>query len=258
MWIDAGALYHQRTGIVLGKKVYLGSSGNETGKTFLMSSFSSFACPKEETRKGHPNQSWPCGLPLLLDEGGTRKNSGFALKQFPRLFRPRLRGAAGQMGGEETSRWHAAEHRRGCRGFALFEALAEFAKPRQHRGAQGIPPTAGQGTQGALSLVLFLWASKEMNILTSFCSPMNSRMKHKKGRSPVRRPAFLDLMVKGATQRSVIPYPDSPWRDMSSPSISPCWSILKPTVFSTTTQIRRVAEAARAMVTPMPRSCTCN
>jgi hypothetical protein len=66
--------------------------------TFLPFSLSSFACPKEETRKRHPNQSWPCGLPLLLAEGGTRKNSGFALKQFPRLFRPRLRGAAGQMG----------------------------------------------------------------------------------------------------------------------------------------------------------------
>ncbi|MBU1405822.1 MAG: hypothetical protein KKE83_02220 [Proteobacteria bacterium] len=36
MCIDAGALYHQRAGIVLGKKVYLGSSGDEMGKTFLM------------------------------------------------------------------------------------------------------------------------------------------------------------------------------------------------------------------------------
>jgi hypothetical protein len=69
----------------------------------LLFSLSSFACPKEETRKRHPSQSWPCGLPLLLDEGGTRKNSGFALRQFPRLFRPRLRGAAGQMGGKKKN-----------------------------------------------------------------------------------------------------------------------------------------------------------
>jgi len=48
------------------------------------------------------------------------------------------------------------------KGFALFER-SEFAKPRQHRGAQGIPPMAGQETPGALSLVPFLWASKEMN-----------------------------------------------------------------------------------------------
>ncbi|HEX9715541.1 MAG TPA: hypothetical protein VGA28_07615, partial [Desulfurivibrionaceae bacterium] len=64
-----------------------GSSGNswESGEAFLLLfSLSSFACPKEETRKRHPSQSWPCGLPLLLAEGGTRKNSGFALKQFPR------------------------------------------------------------------------------------------------------------------------------------------------------------------------------
>ncbi|MCX5875530.1 MAG: hypothetical protein NT087_04390 [Deltaproteobacteria bacterium] len=46
------------------------------------------------------------------------------------------------------------------KGFALFEALAEFAKPRQHRGTQGIPPTAGQETQGALSLVRFFGQAK--------------------------------------------------------------------------------------------------
>ena len=39
-------------------------------------------------------------------------------------------------------------------GFALFER-SEFAKPRQHRGAQGIPPLAGQGTQGAFSFGSF-------------------------------------------------------------------------------------------------------
>jgi hypothetical protein len=84
---------------------------------FLLFALSSFACPKEETRKRHPSQSWPCGLPLLLAEGGTRKNSGFALKQFPRLFRPRLRGAAGQMGkipiGTQPSTGKAAE-KGGC------------------------------------------------------------------------------------------------------------------------------------------------
>jgi hypothetical protein len=38
---------------------------------FLLFPLSSFVCPKEEIRKWHPNQSWPYGLPLLLDEGGT-------------------------------------------------------------------------------------------------------------------------------------------------------------------------------------------
>jgi hypothetical protein len=47
------------------------------------------------------------------------------------------------------------------KGFALFEAKAEFANPRQHRGAQGIPPAAGQGTQGALSLVRFFGQAKK-------------------------------------------------------------------------------------------------
>jgi hypothetical protein len=54
----------------------------EIGEWGKRGAFSSFACPKEETRKRHPSQSWPCGLPLLLAEDGTLKNSGFALKQF--------------------------------------------------------------------------------------------------------------------------------------------------------------------------------
>jgi hypothetical protein len=50
------------------------------------------------------------------------------------------------------------------KGFALFEAKAEFAKPRQHRGAQGIPPMAGQGAQGAFSFGSFsLGKAKKMN-----------------------------------------------------------------------------------------------
>jgi hypothetical protein len=46
------------------------------------------------------------------------------------------------------------------KGFALFER-SEFAKPRQHRGAQGIPPAAGQGAQGAFSLVRFFGQAKK-------------------------------------------------------------------------------------------------
>ena len=46
------------------------------------------------------------------------------------------------------------------RGFALFER-SEFAKPRQHQGAQGIPPAAGQETQGAFSLVRFFGQAKK-------------------------------------------------------------------------------------------------
>jgi hypothetical protein len=56
------------------------------------------------------------------------------------------------------------------RGFALFER-SEFAKPRQHREAQGIPPSAGQ-VPGCLFFGSFLWASKEMNgLILSPLSP---------------------------------------------------------------------------------------
>ncbi|MBU4411551.1 MAG: hypothetical protein KKG98_00045, partial [Proteobacteria bacterium] len=107
---------------------------------FLLCALSSFACPKEETRKRHPSQSWPCGLPLLLAEGGTRQDKWGGGK-FP-LARSR------------------APERLPKRGFALFER-SEFAKPRQHRGAQGIPPSAGQETQGAFSLVRFFGQAKK-------------------------------------------------------------------------------------------------
>jgi hypothetical protein len=55
--------------------------------------------------------------------------------------------------GTQPSTAEAAE-----KGFALFER-SEFAKPRQHRGAQGIPPSAGQETRGPFSC-FFFWASK--------------------------------------------------------------------------------------------------
>jgi hypothetical protein len=73
--------------------------------------------------------------------------------------------------GTQPSTGEAAE-----KGFALFER-SEFAKSRQNRGAQGIPPSAGQGTQGALSLVRFFWASKEMNKLIHTAFPESTHKK---------------------------------------------------------------------------------
>jgi hypothetical protein len=74
------------------------------------------------------------------------------------------------------------------RGFALFEALAEFAKPRQHRGAQGIPPAAGQETR-----VPFLWfvslgkqRNERTDLIASF--PAIPGRTQKKHRSKDERP----------------------------------------------------------------------
>ena len=146
-----------------------------SGGVFL----SSFACPKEETRKRHPNQSWPCGLPLLLAGSGARKNSGFALRQFPRLFRPRLRGAAGQMGGGEEgkSHWHAAEHRRGCRKGDLhcLRRSRVCKAPAASRSA-GHPAFGGTRDTGCPFFGSFLWARKEMNILISCRTAHNSQI----------------------------------------------------------------------------------
>jgi hypothetical protein len=75
--------------------------------------------------------------------------------------------------GTQPSTGEAAE-----KGFALFER-SEFAKPRQHRGAQGIPPSAGQGTR-----VPFLWfvsLGKQRNEhIISCCIPRKFRRNQKK------------------------------------------------------------------------------
>ena len=144
--VMSGALYHHWTAAVLSKKVCSGIPGKRSEDFFLLFSLSSCVCPKEETRKRHPNQSWPCGLPLLLDDGGTRKNSGFALKQSEssltsRVFsRPRLRGAAGQMGeGKFPLARSRAPERLPKRGFALFEAQPSLQSPgsiEEHRASR--------------------------------------------------------------------------------------------------------------------------
>jgi hypothetical protein len=125
--------------------------------------FSSFACPKEETRKRHPSQSWPCGLPLLLAEGGPRKNSGFALRQFPRLFPPPSARRGRTNGGEEKSHWHAAEHRKSCRKGRLHcLSAASLQHPGSFEERRASRPRRDK-RHGCLFFGSFLWASKEMN-----------------------------------------------------------------------------------------------
>jgi len=172
---------------------------------FLLFSFLLLRAQKKKQEKGTPASPGPTGFPYFSTKAGRGKTRASPSDSSRVFSRPRLRGAAGQMGERKIplARSRAPE-RLPKREFALFER-SEFAKPRQHRGAQGIPPKAGQETQGAFSLVPFLWASKEMNIFTSCRSLMNSRLNHKKGRTPVGRPAFSHLRVKGATQRSAIP-----------------------------------------------------
>jgi hypothetical protein len=112
----------------------------------LLFSFSSFACPKEETRKRHPNQSWPYGLPLLLDEDGRTNGE----RKIP-LARSR------------------APQRLPKRGFALFEAKPSLQSPGSieeypMRGINsGHPAFGGTRDTGGPFFGSFLWASKEMN-----------------------------------------------------------------------------------------------
>jgi hypothetical protein len=148
--------------------------GNIGGMEVLPGFLSSFACQKEETRKRHPNQSWPCGLPLLLAEGGTRKNSVFALKQsespplrgfayLPRLFPPPSARRGRTNGEEKNSHWHAAEHRKSCRKGRLHcLSAASLQHPGSFEERRASRPRRDKGHGGPF-FGSFLWASKEMN-----------------------------------------------------------------------------------------------
>ena len=83
------------------------------------------------------------------------------------------------------------------KGFALFER-SEFAKPRQHRGAQGIPPSAGQGTRVPFSC-FFFWARKRRK---------REQQKKAAGVSP-HRPKLHSLSVSqpAAINRSISSLP---------------------------------------------------
>ena len=149
--------------------LFCDSSGNsgESDEAFLPFSFSSFACPKEETRKRHPNQSWPCGLPLLLAEGGTRKNSGFALKQFPRLFPPpsARRGRTNGGGRLPLARSRAPERlpKRDlhCLSAASLQSPGSIEEYPMRGINSGYPAFGGTRDTGALSLVRFFGQTKK-------------------------------------------------------------------------------------------------
>jgi len=144
------------------------------GKAIILRLFSlsSFAYPKEETRKRHPSQSWPCGRPLLLAGGGTRRNSGFALKQsespplcgfayLPRLFPPSSARRGRTNGGGRNSHWHAAEHRRGCRKGDLHCLSAANLQSPGSIEERRVSRLRRDKCLGALSLVRFFGQAKK-------------------------------------------------------------------------------------------------
>ena len=122
-----------------------------------------FCVPKRRNKKTAPQPVLALRASLTSRRGLDAEKLGLRPQTVPASFPPpsARRGRTNGEGeeripiGTPPSTEEAAE-----KGFALFER-SEFAKPRQHRGAQGIPPTAGQETQGALSLVRFFGQAKK-------------------------------------------------------------------------------------------------
>ena len=116
-----------------GNKIYPERSGKDFSA--VLSFF--FCVPKRRNKKKAPQPVLALRASLTSRRGrdaeklGLRPQTVGVFAYLPRLFRPRLRGAAGQMGeGKIPLARSRAPERLPKRGFALSEALAEFAKPR--------------------------------------------------------------------------------------------------------------------------------
>ena len=128
-----------------------------------------FCVPKRRNKKKAPQPVLALRASLTSRRGRDAKKLGGvytplrgALRQFLRLFPPpsaRRGRTNGERGKFPLARRRAPE-RLPKREVALFER-SEFATSRQHRGAQGIPPTGAQVAGCLFFFVLFLWASKE-------------------------------------------------------------------------------------------------
>jgi len=200
--VMSGALYHHWTAAVLSKKVCSGIPGKRS-EDFFFAVLSFFLCvPKRRNKKKAPQPVLALRASLAsrrwrdAEKLGLRPQTVGVFAYLPRLFPPRLRGAAGQMG--ENSHWHAAEHRRGCRkGDLHCLSAASLQSPGSieeypMRGINsGHPAKGGTRDTGCLFfaaslLVHFFGASKEMNILITCRIPLMNQKKRPEPLSGVR------------------------------------------------------------------------
>ena len=141
------------------------TSEAEQGKvstTFLLLFPFFFCVPKRRNKKMAPQPVLALRASLASRRGRDAEKLGLRPQTVPASFPPPSARRGRTNGGQIPLARSRAPERLPKRGFALFER-SEFAKPRQHRGAQGIPPAAGQGATGGPFFGSFLWASKEMN-----------------------------------------------------------------------------------------------
>jgi hypothetical protein len=135
--------------------------GNGPLPAFFIVLFFFFCVPKRRNKKKAPQPVLALRASLTSRRGRDAEKLGLRPQTVPASFSAPVCEARQDKWGEIPLARSRAPERLPKKGFALFEAKAEFAKPRQHRGAQGIPPSAGQGTQGAFSLVRFFGQAKK-------------------------------------------------------------------------------------------------
>jgi len=143
--------------------VHPGTPG-KLARSFCCSLFLLLRAQKKKQEKGTPASPCPAGFPCFSPRAGRGKTRASPSDSSRVFFRPRLRGAAGQMGRRRKiplARSRAPE-RLPKKGFALFEAQPSLQSPgsiEEHRESR---PRRDK-EHGGPFFGSFLWASKEMN-----------------------------------------------------------------------------------------------
>ena len=157
--------------------VHLGIPG-KMANHFCCSLFLLLRAQKKKQEKGTPASPGSAGFPYFSTRAGRGKTRASPSNSSRASFRPRLRGAAGQMG--ERKKFPLARSRAPERlpkkGFALFEAQLSLQSPgsiEEHR----VSRQRRDKCPGCPFFGSFLWASKEMNGLIS--SPLSPQFPDK-------------------------------------------------------------------------------
>ena len=148
-----------------------GNSG-ESREAFLPFSCFFFCVPKRRNKKKAPQPVLALRASLTSRRERDAEKLGLCPQTVPASFSaPVCEARQDKWGGKKNSHWHAAEHRRGCRKRDLHcLSAASLQSPgsiEEHR----VSRLGGTSDTGCLFFGSFLWASKEMNILTSYRIP---------------------------------------------------------------------------------------
>jgi len=137
--------------------------GKKEGESFPCSLFLLLRAQKKKQEKGTPASPGPAGFPYFSPGAGRGKTRASPSNSSRVFSRPRLRGAAGQMGeGKIPLARSRAPERLPKRDLHCLRRSRVCKAPAASR-STGYPACGGTRDTGGPFFGSFLWASKEMN-----------------------------------------------------------------------------------------------